>query len=80
MFAIPFVQRGQVIPLGLSCYNEGHRVRVPVFAWRRRGYLISQDQFARGLWRLDVCAGTDAAGLFLRWSWVFVRGTIETKE
>lgn len=77
MFAIPFVQLGQIVPFGLSRYDQGFRMRLPIFAWVRRGYLISQDQFARGLWRLDVCAGTDAAGLFLRWSWVFVRGTVE---
>lgn len=78
MFKLPYVRPGEVIPLGISRYRDGIRVRIPLFAWVRRGYLIQQDQFARGWWRLDVCAGSDPTGLFLRWSWVFVRGAVES--
>ena len=77
MANVTYIRPGEMIPLGLSLYDQGYRLRIPVFAWIRRGYLISQDQFAHGLWRFDVIAGTDAAGLFLRWSWVFVHGTVE---
>jgi hypothetical protein len=77
MGRISFIRPGEIVPLGLSRYEQGYRLRFPIFAWVRRGYLIAQDQFAHGLWRLDVCAGTDASGVFLRWSWVFVRGTVE---
>jgi hypothetical protein len=80
MARVLFIRPGQVVPLGLSRYDQGYRLRIPVFAWIRRGYLISQDQFARGLWRFDIVAGSDAAGLFLRWSWVFVRGTLEERD
>lgn len=80
MARVLFIRPGEVVPLGLSRYDQGYRVRFPVFAWIRRGYVIQRDHFARGLWRLDVCAGSDAAGLFLRWSWVFVRGTVEERN
>ncbi len=73
---IPYIKRGEIIPIGLSRYDDGHRLRVPVFAWLRRGYLISHDAMAHGLWRFEICLRTELSGFAIHWGWVFVRGEI----
>jgi hypothetical protein len=69
MAVIPFIERSQRIPLGLSAYAQGKRLKLPLFAWKRRGYLISEDRFAAGWWRFEICIRTENSGFAVHWDW-----------
>jgi hypothetical protein len=73
MAQIQFIRPGEIVPFGISRYAQGHRLRLPVFAWVRRGYDIRNDQFMRGLWTFDVCLRTEQSGVSLHWGWAFIR-------
>lgn len=77
MAQIQFIRPGEMTPFGLSRYAQGYRLRLPLFAWVRRGYDIRNDQFRRGLWTFGVCLRTEQSGITLHWGWAFVRAVEE---
>jgi hypothetical protein len=66
---IPFINRGEVVPLGLSKHAAGHCLQFPVWARRRRGYDPVRDEFVSGRWVFEVAIRTELSGISLRWGW-----------
>lgn len=73
IFSIPLISQGQRIPLGLSKYREGMRLRFPIFIAKRRGYDACFDGMAFGLWRFDICIKTELSGIAVHWGWNLIK-------
>lgn len=74
---IPVANSGAILPLGLSRFELGYRLRMPLLVWHRTGYEITADAMASGWWRLDACARFERGGITIRWGWTFLRGTVK---
>ena len=72
---IPVANAGTILPLGLSRFELGYRLLVPLLFWRRTDYDAYGD-ICRGWWRFDLCARFERQAITIRWGWRFVRGTV----
>lgn len=70
---IPFTPPGEIVPLGLSRFYLGYRLRLPVLVWLRRGYQIEWDEMASGWWRFEICLRIERSSITLRWGWSLLR-------